>query len=162
MASEAASSDVLLDVRGLSVTFQTAAGPLRAAEDVSFAIRAGEVFALVGESGSGKSTVALALVGLLPPANARIDAGEVRFAGRDLVSLAEPAWRMIRGGSIGTVFQDPMTSLNPTMTIGEQIAEPLRIHKHLARAVARDRALEMLERVGIPQARQRIDDYPHQ
>jgi len=157
-----AKPDVLLSVRGLSIAFEIGRGRLQAVEDVSFDIRCGEVFALVGESGSGKSTVALALVGLLPRAGAVVDAGRVLFGDQDLLAMSEPEWRRLRGGSVGVVFQDPMTSLNPTMTVGDQVAEPLRIHRRLEHGEARSHALAMLEKVGIPQAKRRLDDYPHQ
>jgi len=150
----------LLVVDDLSVTLQTARGPGTALRAVSFAIDRGETVGLIGESGCGKSVTALALMGLLPE-GARV-AGSIRLDGRELVGLDEAAWCALRGRRIGMVFQEPMTALNPLHTIGHQIAEPLRLHLGLPAAQARQRALELLERVRVPQAAQRLDAYPHQ
>ncbi|MCW1842869.1 ABC transporter ATP-binding protein [Prosthecomicrobium hirschii] len=150
----------LLDVRNLSVTLPFPSGPARVVRDLSFSLQAGERLGIVGESGSGKSMTALALIGLLP-AIARAE-GEIRFEGRDLVSLPEPERAGLRGARIAMVFQEPMTSLNPVHRIGDQVAEPLLIHGRADRATARAEALRLLDRVGIPRARDRLDAYPHE
>ena len=147
----------ILDVNDLTIRFPRAA-PVR---NLSFGIGRGETVAIVGESGSGKSLTALALMGLLPP-TARIAAGAVRFAGRDLTALAERQLRQLRGRDIGMIFQEPLTSLNPVISIGQQISEAVREHEHLSRAAARRRAAELLDLVRIPEASRRLDDYPHQ
>ncbi|GAB3770901.1 ABC transporter ATP-binding protein [Ramlibacter monticola] len=150
----------LLEVRDLSVELQTHRGPAYAVRDVSFSLEPGETLGLVGESGCGKSITALALLGLLPE-NARVT-GSIVFEGRDLVGLPERALRALRGDRIGMVFQEPMTALNPVHTVGDQVAEPLRLHRRLAAATARKEAIALLDRVGIPDAARRIDAYPHQ
>jgi len=150
----------LLDVTDLRVTLQTARGPADALRGVSFAIDRGDTLGLIGESGCGKSITALALMGLLPE-GARV-AGSIRLDGRELVGLDEGDWCALRGRRMGMVFQEPMTALNPLHTIGHQIAEPLRQHLKLSAAAARARALELLERVQLPQAAQRLDAHPHQ
>ncbi|MGZ9809733.1 ABC transporter ATP-binding protein [Pseudoroseicyclus sp. H15] len=152
----------VLDVRSLSTVFHTRAGNIHAVNDVSFSLNAGELLGVVGESGSGKSVTMMSLIGLLPSPPAVIGPGEVMFEGDDLLKLDPPALREVRGGRIGFVFQDPMTSLNPVFTVGMQIAEPLRRHMGLSKRAAADRAVELLELVGIPGARQRLSDYPHQ
>lgn len=146
----------LLEVRDFSVSFGKAA-PVKG---VSFDVRPGEMLAIVGESGSGKSLTALGLIGLLP-SHAKTG-GQVRLEGRNLLSLSEREWRAIRGRDIGMIFQEPMTSLNPVLTVGEQIIEVLRIHERIDRHTARKRAIELLELVNIPEPARRIDDYPHQ
>ncbi|RFB87127.1 dipeptide ABC transporter ATP-binding protein DppD [Rhizobium leguminosarum bv. trifolii] len=146
----------LLDVRDLSVRFPSA----EPVKGVSFTANPGEMLAIVGESGSGKSLTALALMGLLPR-QARAG-GQISFDGRDLLSLRERDLRRIRGRDIAMIFQEPMTSLNPVLTIGDQIVEVLRIHEDLSRRHARARAIELLELVSIPEPARRIDDYPHQ
>jgi peptide/nickel transport system ATP-binding protein len=155
------SRDPLLSVRGLQVGFATDDGLVRAVDGVSFDIAKGEVFAVVGESGSGKSVTALSLLGLVPPPG-RVEAGEVLWKGRDLVALPPSEMRGIRGREISMIFQDPMTSLNPTHTIGRQIGEVLRTHWGASRAAARARAVEVLGLVGFPRPAQRVDDYPHE
>ena len=150
----------LLRVADLRVTLQTAQGPADALRGVSFAIDRGETVGLIGESGCGKSMTALALMGLLPD-GARV-AGSIELDGRQLVGLSEGALCEIRGRRIGMVFQEPMTALNPLHTVGHQIAEPLRLHLKLSAADARQRALQLLERVRVPQAARRLDAYPHQ
>ncbi|WP_373353146.1 ABC transporter ATP-binding protein [Pseudoroseicyclus sp. CXY001] len=152
----------VLDVRGLTVVFHTRAGSVHAVNDVSFTLQPGELLGVVGESGSGKSVTMMSLIGLLPSPPAITGPGEVHFGGRDLLQMPEPALRDVRGGEIGFVFQDPMTSLNPVFTVGMQIAEPLRRHMGLSKRAAADRAVELLELVGIPDARRRLGDYPHQ
>ena len=152
----------LLSVRNLRTVFGTGSGELVAVDDVSFDVAAGEVVGLVGESGSGKSVTALSIMGLLPQPPGRVASGEIRFDGRDLLQLSPRAMRAMRGSAIGMVFQEPMTSLNPVFTIGDQIAETIRIHQRLGQRAARERAVEMLEKVRIASPRQRMDDYPHQ
>jgi oligopeptide/dipeptide ABC transporter ATP-binding protein len=132
-----------------------------AVDGIGFAISRGERLAIVGESGSGKSMTALAIMGLLPSA-ARIVAGDVRINGRSVLGLAPAAWRELRGYRIGMIFQDPMSALNPVHSVGKQLIEAIRLHRSLSRAAARDRAEELFERVQIPDASRRLDDYPHQ
>ena len=156
-----------LEVRHLSTSFDTDDGRVHAVADVSFAIRAGRTTAIVGESGSGKSVTSLTLMRLLPRTAATQVSGEALFVDRagatlDLLSLPEPRMRALRGNEVAMIFQEPMTSLNPVFSVGEQIAESLRLHKHLDRAAARAEALRMLELVEIPAAAQRLDEYPHQ
>ena len=152
----------LLDVRGLSTHFRTSAGVVRAVDDVSFELQRGETLGLVGESGCGKSVTALSILRLVPEPAGRIVGGAIRFDGQDLLALSESAMRGLRGGQIGIIFQDPMTSLNPVHTVGDQIAESAQIHLGLSRRAARDRAVALLDRVGIPRAVDRARDYPHQ
>jgi len=152
----------LLSVEGLSVEFRTEGGSVAVVEDLSFSIGAGRTLGLVGESGCGKSVTALALTRLLPAPPARIAGGRIRFEGVDLLGLAGPALRRVRGDRIGMIFQEPMTSLNPTLTIGRQIAEVLRLHRGLGAAAARDRSVEMLRQVGVGAPERRFDQYPHQ
>ena len=146
----------LLDVRDFSVGF----GSAQPVKGVSFTATSGEMLAVVGESGSGKSLTALGLMGLLP-AHAKT-AGKILFDGRDLLTLPEREMRGIRGHDIAMIFQEPMTSLNPVLTIGDQIVEVLRIHEKLSRKQARRRAIDLLDLVSIPEASKRVDDYPHQ
>ena len=150
----------MLDVAGLSVTFATARGALRAVDGVDFSLAAGRTLAVVGESGCGKSVTALALMGLLG-GNARVE-GQLRFEGRDLLTLPEAERRRLRGGAMAMIFQEPMTSLNPAFTAGEQVAEALRVHEGLGNDTALRRAVEMLDRVRIPEAARRAKQYPHQ
>ncbi|WP_102108201.1 ABC transporter ATP-binding protein [Oceaniglobus roseus] len=152
----------VLDVRDLKTVFKTRSGEVHAVNSVSFDLRPGELLGVVGESGSGKSVTMMSLIGLLPSPPADVRAGQVMFGGRDLLAADEAALRGIRGARIGFVFQDPMTSLNPVFNVGFQIMEPLRKHMKLGKAAARDRAVELLELVGIPDARRRLGDYPHQ
>ena len=151
----------LLDVTDLKTYFFTRAGAVRAVDGVSFSLDEGKTLGIVGESGSGKSVTALSILRLMPSRTARIVGGSVRFQGTELTTLASREMRAIRGRDIGMIFQDPMTSLNPTMTIGDQICEPLIRHRALSRKEARARAVELLEHVEIPNARRRLDDYPH-
>ncbi|MBN6151870.1 ABC transporter ATP-binding protein [Xanthomonas sp. AmX2] len=143
------------------MSFTTPRGTVRIVHGVSYSVAAGETLAIVGESGSGKSVQALAIAGLLEPKVARVS-GRVMLGGRDLLALGEPALREIRGRDIGFVFQDPMTSLNPLLTIGRQLAEPLYRHLRLDREAARNRCLELLEQVGVDRASRRLQQYPHQ
>jgi peptide/nickel transport system ATP-binding protein len=149
----------LLDVRDLKVTFVTEEGSVQAVDGVSFDLAAGEVLAVVGESGSGKSVTAMTLMGLTRSPNARFE-GSAPFKGMDLVSASEDDLRRVRGAEIAMIFQDPMTSLNPVMKIGDQIIEQIAEHEGLPDQQARERAVEMLEKVGIPRARERVDSYP--
>jgi len=152
----------LLEVRGLTTAFKTESGEVTAVEDVSFDLNEGEILGIVGESGSGKSVTALTIMGLLPQPPARVAAGTVRFRGETLTTMSETRLEKIRGAGISMVFQEPMTSLNPVMTIGEQIMETVRAHEGISARAQRDRAIEMLDRVGIPSATSRLGDYPHQ
>ncbi|MCJ2007248.1 ABC transporter ATP-binding protein [Methylobacterium sp. E-041] len=152
----------LLEVRDLAVAFDTDGGAVHAVNGVSYALREGETLGIVGESGSGKSVHVLAMLGLIPRPPGRITGGQVLFRGRDLLTLPEKALRKVRGGEIGFVFQDPMSSLNPGMTVAAQIVEPLRIHLGLDARAARRRARELLDLVRIPNAAGRLDQYPHE
>jgi oligopeptide transport system ATP-binding protein len=152
----------LLEVEGLSTAFHTRHGVVRAVNDVSFRLERGETLGIVGESGSGKSVACLSLLGLIPRPPGRIEAGRATFDGIDLLHGAESVLRGIRGRRIGMIFQDPMTSLNPYLTVEEQLVEPLLIHGLADRAAARRRALEALKEVGVPDAERRIGSYPHE
>ncbi|HEX7036098.1 MAG TPA: ABC transporter ATP-binding protein [Pseudomonadales bacterium] len=151
----------LLEVEDLSVTFHTERGAVRAVERSSFHLNAGETLAVVGESGSGKSVTALAILGLLGD-NATVDSGRILFEGRDLLRLDLDSMRGIRGDRIAMIFQEPMSSLNPVLTIGRQVAEPLWEHRGCSWREALDQAAELLARVSIPDARERLSQYPHQ
>ena len=151
----------LLAVEDLRVRFKTQRGLVHAVNGISFDVRPGETLGLVGESGCGKSVTALATMGILPR-SARIASGSIRLDGRELLGLSERQWRRVRGKEIAMIFQDPMTSLNPVLTIGRQIREALEIHFDMDRKEADERAIELLDQVGIPSARTRIGDYPHQ
>jgi len=152
----------LLEVQGLTTAFMTGRGEVNAIEDVSFSLGEGEILGIVGESGSGKSVTALSIMGLLPSPPARIASGQVRFVGQLLTGLSERQMQPVRGPGIGMIFQEPMTSLNPVFSIGDQIMETIRAHERLPRAELRTRAIAMLDKVGIPAAARRLDDYPHQ
>ena len=152
----------LLQVEGLAVEFAARGQTIRVVDGVGFSLDVGKSLGIVGESGCGKSVTALSLVGLLPPSVAQVVAGRAVFAGRDLLKLGESELRKVRGGQIGFVFQEPMTSLNPVFTIGDQVAEAVRAHRNVGRAAARALALELLERVRIDAPDQRMHDYPHQ
>lgn len=152
----------VLDVRDLKTVFKTRGGEVHAVNDVSFSLRPGELLGVVGESGSGKSVTMMSLLGLLPTPPADVRGGTVIFDGEDLLKVNAETLRSVRGGKIGFVFQDPMTSLNPVFTVGMQIMEPLRKHMGLNKKQAASRAQELLELVGIPDAQRRLDDYPHQ
>ncbi len=151
----------VLEVEHLSTEFHLRSGPVRAVDDVSFHVDEGECLGLVGESGCGKSTTGLSIVRLLPRVG-HIVGGRMLLGGQDLVALAETEMRRVRGREVAMIFQDPMTSLNPTMTVGRQIAEPLRIHLDASPKEAEDRALDLLSLVGVPSPKERLDDYPHQ
>jgi oligopeptide transport system ATP-binding protein len=152
----------LLEVNDLRTQFFTQDGVVKAVNGVSFTLNEGEALGLVGESGCGKSVSALSLMRLIPQPPGKIVSGEVVFDGRDLLKLKEDDMRKVRGNDIAMIFQDPMTSLNPVLTIGRQISEALELHKGMDRSQARKRTIELLELVGIPSARSRVDDYPHQ
>ena len=154
--------DTVLDVRGLKTVFGTRGGEVHAVNSVSFHLKRGEVLGVVGESGSGKSVTMMSLLGLLPSPPAEIREGRVMLGGQDLLQISPQALRDVRGGKVGFVFQDPMTSLNPVFTVGNQIMEPLIRHKGMTKAQARVRAAELLELVGISDAVNRLDSYPHQ
>ena len=156
----AAEQAPLLDVRNLSVRLHTARGPAFAVRDLSFSLARGDTLGLVGESGCGKSMTALALLGLTPE-SAQIG-GELYFQGRALLGLEEAELAALRGNRIAMIFQEPMTALNPLHTVGHQIAEPLRLHQQFDATAARSRAIALLDRVGIADARRRVDAYPHQ
>lgn len=152
----------MLSVRNLSASFHTRAGIVRAVRNVSFDVAPGETLGIVGESGSGKSVTCYSMMGLIPTPPGRIESGFALLDGTDLLHCPEKELRSIRGKRISMIFQDPMTSLNPYLTIGDQVAEPLIIHEGASRKEARARALEQLALAGIPDAEQRMDAYPHQ
>jgi peptide/nickel transport system ATP-binding protein len=152
---------LLLDVEHLRVGFRTEEGVVQAVDDVSFQLRSGEVLAIVGESGSGKSVSALTLMGLTPRVNAMFE-GTATLEGRDLLNASDDELRRLRGEEIAMIFQDPMTSLNPVQRIGSQIVEQIQAHRDMGSQEAYDLTVELLERVGIPRARERIRSYPHE
>jgi peptide/nickel transport system ATP-binding protein len=151
----------LLEVRGLVTEFRSERGTVRAVDGVSFELPARTTVGLVGESGCGKSATALSIMRLIT-APGRIAAGEVRYGGKDLLQLPDDEIRAIRGNRIAMIFQDPMTSLNPVLTVGDQVSEAVRAHQRVSRAAARELAIAMFERVGIPSPADRYDAYPHQ
>ena len=151
----------LLEVKNLHTHFKTRAGTVRAVDGISFHLDQGELLALVGESGCGKSVTALSIMRLVAVPG-RIVEGEITFAGENLLTVSEDRMREIRGDDIAMIFQDPMTSLNPVYTVGEQIAEALRLHRKLSRAAAREAAIEAMREVAIPDPARRAGDYPHQ
>ncbi|MGE3863266.1 MAG: ABC transporter ATP-binding protein, partial [Burkholderiaceae bacterium] len=151
----------LLEVDRLQTQFETERGLVRAVEGLSFSIEAGQTLAIVGESGCGKSVTSMSILRLLPSQTTHM-AGAVRLNGEDLLKASEAAMRRIRGNEISMIFQEPMSSLNPVLTVGYQIGESLRLHQGLSKAAARARAVDMLRAVGIPAAERRVDDYPHQ
>ena len=152
----------LLQVENLHTQFHTSRGIVRAVEGVSFSVDRGEVVAIVGESGSGKSVTALSIMRLLPRLTGKIPQGRVMFDGRNLLDLGDDDMRAIRGRDISMIFQEPMTSLNPILTIGLQIKEPLQIHLGMNDEQAQARAIELLNLVGITDPERRLDQYPHQ
>jgi oligopeptide transport system ATP-binding protein len=158
----AMTEDNILQVKDLRISFSTYAGEVEAVRDVSFDLRQGETLAIVGESGSGKTVTAKSLMRLLPEANTLIKDGEVIFEGENLLTLSEQRMQKIRGSKIAMVFQDPMTSLDPTMRVGKQIVESLRKHLGLSGQRAKERAVELLTLVGIPNPEDRVRQYPHQ
>ena len=152
----------LLRVEDLVTKFVTEDGVVTAVDGVSFEIYPGETLGIVGESGSGKSVTSLSVMRLIPNPPGRIESGRVLFGGRDLLALSEQEMRKIRGNDIAMIFQEPMTSLNPVFTVGDQIAEAIRLHQHAGPKEARELAIEMLRKVGIPWPEKRVDQYPHQ
>jgi oligopeptide/dipeptide ABC transporter ATP-binding protein len=156
-----ASSAPLLKLENLTVQFHTAGGRIRAVGGVDLEVKAGETVGLVGESGCGKTVTALAIMGLLPSQTSEVE-GKVFFAGQNLMALSPEAMRRIRGNRIGMIFQEPMTALNPVFTVGEQVAEVLRQHRHLSHREARVQAAKALSRVGLPDPERHLDRYPHQ
>ena len=155
------SNSNLLEIRDLRMSFHTEDGVVRAVDGVSFNVRPGEVVGVVGESGCGKTALSLTILQLLPSPPAKIEGGEIRFEGRNLLELSGPEIRRIRGNEIAMVFQEPMTSLNPVFTIGDQLTEAIRLHQGVPQSEARKRGIEMLRMVGIPRADEVIDEYPH-
>jgi len=155
-------SEPLLRVSGLACEFRTDTGLVRAVDDVSFELERGQILGVVGESGCGKSATALAILGLLPRPAGRISRGSIRLEGRELVGLSERELVQLRGARVAMVFQDPMSSLNPYLKVGEQIAEVAMLHLGVSGAQARRRAVELLERVRIPDAARRATEYPHE
>jgi peptide/nickel transport system ATP-binding protein len=155
-------ADPILEVDDLRTHFFTRDGVVRAVDGVSLSLERGETLGVVGESGCGKSITALSILRLIPMPPGRFVSGEVRFEGRDLLAVSERQMRALRGNDISMVFQEPMTSLNPVLTIGRQIAETLALHQGLGKHAALERAAEMLELVRIPEARRRLGEYPHQ
>jgi oligopeptide transport system ATP-binding protein len=154
--------DLLLDVKGLETQFKTPDGIVHAVNGVSFGLKEGETLGVVGESGCGKSVTMLSVLGLIPTPPGKIVAGEAFYFGQDLLKMSKEEIRHVRGAQIAMVFQDPMTSLNPVLTVGLQIVEPLMLHLGMTRKLADARAAELLEMVGIPKAKDRLGDYPHQ
>lgn len=152
----------LLEVNNLSVSFDVYGGEVQAIRDISFEVRKGEAIAIVGESGSGKSVTAQSIMRLNPTPPSRIKGGSIKFDGQELLTLSEKEMQKVRGNKIGMIFQDPMTSLNPTLTVGAQIMEGLIKHQNSSKAEAKERAIEMLNLVGIPNPESRIKQYPHQ
>lgn len=153
---------MLLQVKNLAVSFSTYRGKVKAVRDVSFSVDEGKTIGIVGESGCGKSVTSHAIMGLLPRENSKIEHGQIIFNDRNITDLSEKEMNRLRGNEIAMIFQDPMTSLNPVLTIGTQIQESLFLHKKLTKQQARQRAIELLKLVGIPSAEMRLDDYPHQ
>jgi len=152
----------LLDVKGLDTQFKTPDGIIHAVNGVSFSLNEGETLGIVGESGCGKSVTVLSVLRLIPMPPGKIVAGEAFFRGQDLLKMSAEEIRHVRGAQIAMIFQDPMTSLNPVLTIGTQMEEPLRLHLNMTKQQARSRAAELLQTVGIPNAKDRLPDYPHQ
>ncbi|MBD8498942.1 ABC transporter ATP-binding protein [Paenibacillus arenosi] len=151
----------LIEFRNLRTNFYTSSGVVKAVNDVSFSIREGETLCVVGESGCGKSVTAMSLMRLVSPPG-KTEGGQILYKGQDLLTLKERDMRHIRGNEIAMIFQEPMTSLNPVLTIGDQITEPLLIHKGMTRKDAKKRAIELIELVGIPRAAKIFDSYPHE
>ena len=161
-AAQAPADRKVLEVEDVRTRFRLRDGAVYAVNGVSFDLHEGELLGVVGESGSGKSVTMMSLLKLLPMPPAEIVSGRARLDGEDLIALEIEDLRRVRGARVGFIFQDPMTSLNPVLTVGYQITEPLRVHLGMSRAAARRRAVELLERVGIPAAASRLGDFPHQ
>ena len=162
MTRAANEAGAVIEVRGLQTYLFTRSGVVKAVDDVSFSLRRGETLAVVGESGCGKSMTALSIMRLVPSPPGKIVGGTVALEGKDLLQLGEAEMRDIRGNEISMIFQEPMTSLNPVLTIGHQIAEALRLHQDLSKTAANEKAVDMLRRVKIPEPAQRAREYPHQ
>ncbi|HSA99994.1 MAG TPA: ABC transporter ATP-binding protein [Anaerolineales bacterium] len=154
--------DFILDVQGLETTFRTPDGVVHAVNGVSFGLAESETLGVVGESGCGKSVTMLSVLGLIQSPPGKVEAGKAIFAGKDLLKMSKEGIRHVRGAQIAMIFQDPMTSLNPVLTIGKQLEEPLILHIGMTKNQARERAAELLSMVGIPNAKDRLNDYPHQ
>jgi oligopeptide transport system ATP-binding protein len=154
--------DLLLDIKGLETQFKTPDGIVHAVNGVSFGLKEGETLGVVGESGCGKSVTMLSVLGLIASPPGKVVAGEALFFGQDLLKMPKEELRHVRGAQIAMIFQDPMTSLNPVLTIGRQIEEPLMLHLGMTKNQASERAAELLGMVGIPKAKDRLSDYPHQ
>jgi len=155
-------TDFILDVQGLETTFKTPEGVIHAVNGVSFGLSESETLGVVGESGCGKSVTMLSVLGLIASPPGKVTDGKALFSGQDLIKMKKEEIRRVRGAQIGMIFQDPMTSLNPVLTIGRQLEEPLMLHIGMTKQQARDRAAELLTMVGIPNAKDRLKDYPHQ
>ena len=153
---------MLLEVKGLKTQFFTQDGVVHAVNGISYQLKESETLGIVGESGCGKSVGVMSIMRLIPIPPGKIVAGQVLFQGRDLLKISDEEMRSVRGNKIAMIFQDPMTSLNPVLTIGRQVSEALELHMGMSRAEARQRTIELLEMVGIPSAADRVDDYPHQ
>jgi peptide/nickel transport system ATP-binding protein/oligopeptide transport system ATP-binding protein len=162
MTTESKNSETLLEIDGLKTYFYTDEGTVTAVDGVSFTLKKGETLGVVGESGCGKSVTALSIMNLIPRPPGKIVGGSIHFEGRDLVTIPERDMRKIRGNRIGMIFQEPMTSLNPVYTVGNQIIEAIQLHLRLPNDEARELTIEMLRKVGIPSPTQRVDEYPHQ
>jgi peptide/nickel transport system ATP-binding protein len=154
--------DVLLELDNLQTYFFTDIGTARSVDGVTYSIRRGKTLGVVGESGCGKSVTALSIMGLIPQPPGKIVGGAIRFNGRDLTKLSQEEMRHMRGKDIAMIFQEPMTSLNPVYTVGDQITEGILVHEDIGSQAARARAIDLLTKVGIPSPEIRIDEYPHQ
>jgi oligopeptide transport system ATP-binding protein len=152
----------VLEVKGLKTQFFTQDGVVKAVNGISYELNEGETLGIVGESGCGKSVSVMSLMKLIPIPPGRIVGGEAKFEGRDLMKIGDDEMRSVRGNKIAMIFQDPMTSLNPVLTIGKQVSEALELHLGMSKSEGRQRTIELLEMVGIPSAADRVDDYPHQ
>ena len=155
-------NEKILEVKDLSVSFNTYAGEVKALRNISFSVSRGETLAIVGESGSGKSVTVQTVMRLIPMPPGEIKSGEILFEGEDLVKVSDERMRQLRGGKIGMIFQDPMTSLNPSIRVGKQIMEGILIHKKVSKKEAEKQAVEMLRKVGIPKPEERFKQYPHE
>src|SRR5512133_3746108 len=152
----------LLDVQGLETQFRTREGTVHAVNGVSFGLKEGETLGIVGESGCGKSVTVMSMLRLIPTPPGKVSAGKALFQGKDLLKMSDEEIRHIRGSQISVIFQDPMTSFNPVLTIGRQVAEPLEVHLGMSRNQAYERVTELMSMVGIPNPKDRLADYPHQ
>ncbi|MED4202525.1 ABC transporter ATP-binding protein [Neobacillus mesonae] len=155
-------NEPILQIKDLRISFQSGKKFLPAVDGISFELREGEILGIVGESGSGKSVTSLAAMGLIPTPPGKIENGEIIFDGKDLKNISEKEWRKIRGNQISMIFQEPMTSLNPLFTIGNQLLEAIRLHTNFSKAEAKARSIELLKLVGIPRAEGILNEYPHQ